>query len=180
MASIAIVYHSKAGHTKKYAEWLKEEIGADVFNVEKINVEKVLSYDLIIFAGGVYSNIISGLNFIKKNMNVLRFKKIIVVAVGVMPINQSMNHLLEEKNYNDEMRGRFPIFQLRSGFDKSKMSVSDKLMLVAWKAKITKKEDRTNDDIMLLGALDGMTDFTSKENLAELVEFVNKGRWKLG
>lgn len=179
MAKIVIVYESKAGHTLQYMKWLRDDLSADMFDVNKVSVESLLNYELIIYAGGVYSNTISGLNFIKKNMSVLRFKKIIVVAVGVMPVNQSMEKLLEDKNYNDEMKGRFPIFQLRSGFDKSKLNIADKLLLTAWKAKISKKEDRTNDDIMMLGMLDGMTDFTKKENIAPIVEFVEKGRWKL-
>ena len=124
-------------------------------------------------------NKINVVSFIKKHFDVLMFKKIIVFAVCGSKVKPEMEALFIDKNYSDGMKDRFPLFQLRGGIDKKKLSVPDKLLATAMKAQISKKDDRSNDDIEMLGILEGMSDYTNKENINLLVDFIQKGKWKL-
>lgn len=68
MSKIAVVYKSKYGATKKYAEWLSEDIGADLYLQDNCKFEILNSYDTIIYGGGIYASGIAGLSFIKKKL----------------------------------------------------------------------------------------------------------------
>jgi len=40
-----VVYKSISGFTKKYAEWIAEELDADLFRIEKIDIDILLKYE---------------------------------------------------------------------------------------------------------------------------------------
>ena len=63
-----ILYQSKYGATKKYAEWLKEATQFDCVETKKADIKKVAEYDVIILGGGIYASGIAGLSFLKKNI----------------------------------------------------------------------------------------------------------------
>ena len=77
-----ILYQSKYGATKKYVDWLVEELGYDYVETKDAKVANLLNYDVIILGGGVYASGIAGLQFLKKNIGQLTGKKIAVFAVG--------------------------------------------------------------------------------------------------
>ena len=64
-----VVYKSKYGSTKKYAEWIAEELKCDIFDMKNITVDFLLKYDVIIYGGGLYAEIINGLYIITKNFD---------------------------------------------------------------------------------------------------------------
>ena len=64
-----VVYKSISGFTKKYAEWIAEELEADLFRKEKINIAILLKYDIIIYGGSLHAVGISGVSIIKNNLN---------------------------------------------------------------------------------------------------------------
>lgn len=80
---IAIIYKSKYGSSKKYAQWIAEEVKGDLFNSSNIKEEKLKEYDIIVYGGGLYASGISGISLITKNLDILKDKKIIVYTVGL-------------------------------------------------------------------------------------------------
>ena len=73
-----ILYQSKYGATKKYANWLQEETDYDCVETKSVNLNRLSEYDTIILGGGVYASGIAGLSFLKKNIGRLSDKKIVV------------------------------------------------------------------------------------------------------
>ena len=63
-----IIYKSKYGSTRKYAEWLKEATGFVMAEAGKIKIGEVAKYDTIIYGGGIFAGGITGISFIKKNV----------------------------------------------------------------------------------------------------------------
>ena len=61
-----ILYQSKYGATKKYAQWLQESTGYDCMETKSATVKQLKEYDTIILGGGVYASGIAGLSFLKK------------------------------------------------------------------------------------------------------------------
>ena len=57
-----IIYKSKYGSTKKYAEWLKEATGFEMAEADQIKAGEAAKYDTIIFGGGIYAGGIAGIN----------------------------------------------------------------------------------------------------------------------
>ncbi|NLE01149.1 MAG: flavodoxin, partial [Fibrobacter sp.] len=51
---IIVVYKSKYGTTKRYAEWIAEEVKADLFEQSAVSVEDLLKYDIIVYGGSLH------------------------------------------------------------------------------------------------------------------------------
>ena len=51
MGKTAVIFKSKCGHTKKYAEWISADLNGDLIEVSKVKIEKILEYDTIVFGG---------------------------------------------------------------------------------------------------------------------------------
>jgi hypothetical protein len=67
-----VIYKSKTGYTKQYAQWIAEELSADILPADKVSFQKLAEYDCIIFGGRLYAVGIDGLSLIKKNFDCVR------------------------------------------------------------------------------------------------------------
>lgn len=47
MANGIVIYKSKYGATKKYAEWLSEELEYDIYDLSNVEIKQVLKLSLI-------------------------------------------------------------------------------------------------------------------------------------
>ncbi len=83
MTNIAVVYCSRYGSTKQYAQWLAEDLGADLYDVRRVYKEKLETYDTIVFGGGLYYGVIKGLSRLKRNYASIRESNLVVFAVGL-------------------------------------------------------------------------------------------------
>lgn len=77
-----ILYQSKYGAAKKYADWLAEETGYPCMETKKADIKEIEKYDTIIPGGGIYASGIAGLSFLKRNIGKLTGKKILVFCCG--------------------------------------------------------------------------------------------------
>ena len=78
-----VAYKSKSGYTKRYAEWIAQELGCDI--KENPELSDILGYDTIIYGGGMYAGGFNGGKLITKNLDKLSGKKIALFAVGSNP-----------------------------------------------------------------------------------------------
>ena len=175
MKTIAIVYSSKYGHTKQYADWLKEDVDADAIDIGKFNITQMLAYKLVIFACGVYGDKLSIMDFVKKNVTAIPTQKTMIMAVGwYTNDSKEAKEKLINDNYPPEFKGKVPMYVVNSGIDKKQISKMDSVKLVAAKLAIEKKDGRSNDDINALGILNGYSDYTSKDNLENLKKGIDE------
>lgn len=175
MKTIAVVYSSKYGHTKQYADWLKEDVDADAIDIGKFNITQMLAYKLVIFACGVYGDKLSIMDFVKKNVTAIPAQKTMIMAVGwyTNDSKEAKEKLIEE-NYPPEFKGKVPMYVVNSGINKKQISKVDSVKLVAAKLAIEKKDGRSTDDINALGILNGYSDPTSKDNLASIKKGIDE------
>ena len=170
MKDIAVVYATKYGHTKQYAEWLKEETGADIFAVASFTSTKALEYKAVVFAGGVYGDKILIMDWLKKNLGQVNVNKMIVAAVSwYCNDSEEAKARLITENYPEQFKNVVPLIVINSGIDKKKTSVMDKAQLLAAQTSINKHDVRTADDINALAIIKGYSDSTSKDNLKSLI-----------
>ena len=175
MKKIAVVYSSKSGHTKQYADWLKEEIDdVDVIPVATFSPSQTMAYKLIIFACGVYGDKLSIMDFVKKNINAMAPQKTMIMAVSwYTNDSEDAKKKLIEENYPEQFKNTVPIFVLNSGIDKKSLSAMDKMKLTAAQVMIDKKDGRSSDDINALAIIKGYSDQTSKDNLASIKQAID-------
>ncbi len=61
-----IVYRSKYGASKKYAEWLAEETGFRCVSIKEVKTDELASCDTVIVGGGIYASGFAFTSFLKK------------------------------------------------------------------------------------------------------------------
>lgn len=170
-----ILYQSKYGATKKYADWLQEETGFDCIETKKATVSLVQNYDVIILGGGVYASGIAGLHFLKKNINYVLDKKIAVFAVGASPYDEKAIMQARELHFKDAME-RIPLFYCRGAWDEDKMSFTHRTLCRMLQKAVAKQNPEEYEPWQkaLMGAKGQKCDWTDKENLEPLIEYLKK------
>jgi len=70
-----VINKAKTGLAKKYAEWIAEELSADIFDVSNVSANILIAYDTVIYGGGLYAGGINGVKYITQNLDNLKDKK---------------------------------------------------------------------------------------------------------
>lgn len=166
-----VVYKSKTGYTKKYAEWIAEELNCGI--KENASLEDIMDYDMIICGGGMYAGSLNGAKLITGNMSKLSGKKLVLFAVGANPGHADEIENFWSKLLKPEQKKVIAHFFLRGGFDFGKLGKGDKFLMSLLKKMLEKSKNLNDDDKGLLAAYDVPVDFTDKANLKELLEYVN-------
>ena len=166
-----ILYASKYGTTKRYAEWLAEATGFDCVEAKKARNEDVKQYEAIVFGGGIYASGIAGLSFLRKNIAQLQGKKVIVFCDGASPYEEKAFQQIVTRNLKDALSG-LPCFYCRGAFDMDRMSFMDKSLCKMLQKAVAKKkpEDCEIWELALMEAGNEKHDWTDKAYLAPILE----------
>ena len=85
-----VIYHSQTGFTKRYAEWIAQEAGADCLELSAAKKKDLTAYQAIIFGGWACAGSISKIGWFKGNIDKWADKKLIAFCVGASPIEIQM------------------------------------------------------------------------------------------
>jgi menaquinone-dependent protoporphyrinogen IX oxidase len=137
-----IVYRSKYGCTKQYAEWTKEEMpSATLMNIRSIKANELITFDQIILLSCVYIGRMSATGFIARHWPVLNQKKVFLIAVGMEEDTTDSKpsfQLLPEEIQN----GISAYIKLPGRMDLDKMGFFDRLIIKKMGGKTEDKTDR--------------------------------------
>lgn len=169
-----VVYRSKYGSTKAYAEWISEELGCDIFEYKEIKIDDLLKYDTIIYGGGLYAEVINGVYLLTKNMDKLKGKKIAVYSTGITPLEyrEYYDKLVIEKNFTPEMLEQIKVFNFMGKMILEELSLPHRTAIKALKALMKNKENPTEMEKLLITLCDASGDFTDKAAIKELIDYV--------
>lgn len=134
-----ILYKSKYGATKRYAKWLQEKTGFEMMDVSKANIKDMMDKDVIVYGGGIYASGIACLDFLKKNYEVIKEKKIIVFCDGASPFEEKAFEEIHAYNMKGELYN-LPFFYCRGGWDMQAMSFMDRNLCKMLKKAVGKKD----------------------------------------
>jgi menaquinone-dependent protoporphyrinogen IX oxidase len=168
-----VIYKSKTGFVKKYAQWIAAELSCDIFDATKVNINMLTVYDTVIYGGSLHAVGINGVKFITQNMDKLRDKMIVIFAIGASPSKEAVIKEVKNKNFTIEQQNSIMFFYLRGGFDYSKLNPFDKFLMTLLKWKLKMKKELTPDEKGMLSIYDKPTDFTRKKNIEEIITYVN-------
>ena len=175
MSKTVIIYKSKYGSTKKYAEWIAEELKADLFEHSEFKVDNLSLYDTIIYGGGLYASGINGISLITKNFETIKDKNLVVFTVGLASTDdKEIFKPIIEKNCTEEIRGKLKFFHFRGGIDYKKLTFTHKSMMAMLKAMVSKKkpEELSEEDKEMLATYGDKVDFTDINTIEPLILYV--------
>ncbi|MDF2537526.1 MAG: flavodoxin [Herbinix sp.] len=172
--NIAVVYRSKTGFTKNYANWLAEEFKCDLLEGEKVKASDLAKYQTIIYGGGMYAIGINGIKLITKNYRILKDKKLIVFSVGATPVRNATTEEIRKANIPAVMLDKIHFFYLRGGFDYSRLSPFHKFLMTLMKIKLKRMKNPDADAKGMLASYTHPLDFTNKKYIAPIVKCVKE------
>jgi menaquinone-dependent protoporphyrinogen IX oxidase len=133
-----ILYQSKYGATKRYAEWISEETGFTCVETKRASIEEVIDKDVIILGGGLYASGIAGLSFLEKNIGKMQGKKIIVFCCCASPYDEEGFKQIVQHNMKDKL-SVIPCFYCRGAWDLKAMSFKDRTLCNLLRKSVAKK-----------------------------------------
>ena len=175
---ILVTYASKYGTTKRYAQWIAEDLACDLRDSREVNAELLKSYDILIHGGGLYAGGLSGIQTIVKNYDAISNKRIILFSCGLAdpedPENVAHIEAGLEKVLTPEMREKIRQFHLRGGIDYSRLGLTHKAMMAMLRRVMLKKgyDNLRSEDQVMLDTYGGTVDFTNRKSLAPLLNYV--------
>ena len=169
-----IVYGSRYGSTKRYAERLAVMTGIAVVDYSK--VKNVGDYVRLVYMGGIFAGGILGLKKTVAKMNPRQ--ELVIATVGVTDpqesayfesIRKSIKGQLPEGLYNEEK-----VFHLRGAIDYSHLSFGHSLMMKMFHSMMLKKPEAefTADAKAMLETYGQQVDFVDFNALQVMVDLI--------
>ena len=173
-----VIYESKYGSTKKYAEWIADALSCSSYEKKSVKSEVMKDYDTIIYGGGLYAGGVSGIDLLTKHFDIICDKNIVLFTCGLADTTDpdNVSHIKSglSKVLTAQMQEKIKIFNLRGGIDYSKLSIVHKSMM-AMLHKIVKSKDYNtlkNEDKEMLNTYGKVVDFTDRESIQPIIDYV--------
>lgn len=178
MKNTVVIYESKYGHTKCYAEWIANTLSCPIFERKKFQPQNFSDYDTIIYGGGLYAGGVSGIKLLTQNYPQLAKKRVVLFTCGLASTDNPANadHIRQALSQvlSPDMMKHFSIFHLRGGIDYSKLSFLHKIMMRMMYKMLSKKDasELTEEDNGFLETYGKSVDFSDKNTIAPIIDYV--------
>lgn len=150
-----VVYHSKYGSTREYAEWIGAETGAEVVALKEAKRKDLAGYDAVAFGGPFYAGRLKIAEYVTRVAPGLSGKRLAFFAVTARPAGDAGIVTDYERAVPEEIRKSMRFFALPGRIRFSVMNVFERGVMKMMKAK---EMDRV-----------------SKEEAGELVKYLREG-----
>lgn len=170
-----VIYKTKYGSTKTYAEYIAEKLGCECLEAKKVKAEDLISYDNIIYGGGLYAEVINGVGLITKNIGKLADKKIAIFTTAITPLDCRVYYEGEvlEKNFKDGVPENIRIFNFMGKMKLDELTPVHRAALKALKKVMQAKKNPTDLEKLLIELCDADGDFTNLSDADALVEYMS-------
>ena len=161
MMPTAIVYTSKTGFTRQYAQLLGKRLGLPVYSLE----DALYGMDQgspILYLGWIHASVIRDYRKAAKKFSVCA-----VCGVGLCDTGT----LTDQVRKATDIPASIPLFTLQGGFDRSKLKGLDKLMISMLVKGLSSQEKRSEQDERMLALLQTDGNYVSPDNLKEILDW---------
>jgi len=110
---VLVVYTSKYGSTKEYAEWIGTELGARTMPATEVSESDISAVDTVIVGGYLHIGKIVGADVLQKYWTVLASKRVVLFSVAGAPAESPERQTWFEKSVPKEIRSLVRHFPLR-------------------------------------------------------------------
>lgn len=170
---IAVIYKSKTGFTKKYAEMIADEIDCTLIDYKEITVKIMSDFNIIVFGSRVHAGFIDGYKNIREMFLKSTAEKFVLFATGATP-NEAEDDINEvwKNNLSADELNNIPHFYMQSGLCYEKMGFVDKTMMKMMSAILKNKKDKDDSEKGFEKAIASSYDISSKEYIEHLIDYL--------
>lgn len=169
-----VIYNSQTGFTRRYAEWIAEETGADCLELSAAKKKDLSAYEAIIFGGWACAGSISKIGWFKGNMDQWADKKLIAFCVGAGPMDNPEIDTALKRNFNEREQEKIKIFYCPGGLNYEKMSSPSKLMMKMFVKTLKAKKDQTEAEQIMVKMLSSSYDISDKTYIEPILQYLKK------
>jgi menaquinone-dependent protoporphyrinogen oxidase len=124
-----VLYTSVYGSTKQYAEWIAEELGADLADIDTFDIKQAGQYDTVIIGTYVRVQKLVIADYLKKVWDQLQHKKVILFSVSKTPVQSEASIKNYNKSIPEKIRAGLKYFPLEGRFNFEQLADKDKTMM---------------------------------------------------
>ena len=145
-----IIYTSQTGFTKRYAQWLADEMKADMYDLKDAKNKEgafFVTYDSIVYAGWIMAGKVVKSNWFFGKAPDWKEKRLAIMAVGGSP-NDNPDVEVTLRNLIQEDKSQYiKAFYCQGGFDYDKMKGPSKLAMKMFAGALKKKKDEKSQQV---------------------------------
>ena len=170
-----VIYTSQTGFTKRYADWISEELNADIYDlkdVKKKTNDFFETYEAIIYAGWCMAGMVVKVKWFFERAAYWKNKKLSIVAVGASPndnpeVDEFLNNLL-----TDEQRPFIKAFYCQGGINYNKMKFSSRTAMKMFANSLKKNKNSSEDDRKKGEMISRSYDISDKRFIDPVVDYI--------
>lgn len=167
-----VIFNSQTGFTKRYAEWIAEDLNADLTSLKEAKQIKLSSYDTIIFGSWCMAGSLVGLNWFKKKLSSLTDKKLAIFACGASPKeNPEVDTFLSERFTEDVFR-ETRVFYCPGGLNYNRMKMVSWLAMKLFSQILKNKKNKTSEEEIQANMISHNYDISERKYANEVVQWV--------
>ncbi len=166
MKKTIVLYRSKTGFSKRYAEWIAEDLACECRPIKGVKLDDLKDYKLVIYGAGVYAGMISGLGKIKNWMEKSPEKTWIVFATGATPHEEGYEEMLLKTNFRKGESRPAHFYYFLSGINYETMGFFNRVLMKFFSGMSAKKNGRAQT------AKQTSIDLANRHYIANLLSYV--------
>ena len=139
-----MIYTSQTGFTKRYAQWIADEMSADIYDLKDVKKKENSFfdvYDAIVYAGWCMAGSVVKVKWFLDRADKWKEKRLAVICVGGSPVDNPDVEVMLKNILSNEQREYIKAFYCQGGFDYEKMNTASKLAMKMFVSALKKKQD---------------------------------------
>ena len=169
-----VIYNSQTGFTKRYAQWIADEAGAECVELSAAKKLDMSPYEAIVFGGWACAGSISKLGWFKERVDAWQDKKLIAFCVGGSPMHSPDLKEALEKKFGEPKLENVDVFYCPGGFNYEKMSAGSKLMMKMFIGMLKSKKDKTDGEREMIRMISSSYDISDRKYIEPILECLGK------
>ena len=170
-----IVYSSQTGFTKRYADWLAEELGTVAITLAEAKKQSDQYFedaDAIIYGGWAMGGKVVNSEWFTQRIPLWKGKKLALFCVGASPNENPEVETALHNALTEEERVYAKAFYCQGGLSYEKMKLPSRLALKAFASMIKKKRDATEQEKIMGEMLSHSYDIADRKFITPIATYV--------
>ncbi|MBQ6388469.1 MAG: hypothetical protein IJH90_02415 [Mogibacterium sp.] len=181
MKKAIVIYTSKRGSTRQYAEWIAEDLGCEALPLSDPRVRDInlYEYDCIIYGGWIRGSGIVDFDKFARMLDAELMQRLIVYGVGVA--DETAENYAQVWGYSigkidPKNENRAIMYILGGRYDPAAVTGMDKMMMKVMRAVLLSGStpDASMEAKKIRERIDNGYDMVRRENIASLVKDAQK------
>jgi len=174
-----VIYTSKRGSTKQYAEWMAEDLGCEALSLSDAHDLDLHDFDCVIYGGWIRGSGIVDFDKFAKMLDPGIMKKLLVFGVGFA--DETAENYAQVWGYSigkidPKNENRVLMYILGGRYDPSAVKGLDKFLMKTMRAVLLSgsTSDAKSQAALMKDRIDNGCDLVKRENIASLVKDAKK------